>query len=1162
MLHLYNTVKDLTQSDYVEMMPFSIKQKRASRNKTTPSITNFSPTTVTAGTGTQLTINGSNFGGTAGTVGFSDANDGGASFFNVLPSQIISWNTNQIVVEVPDRAGTGIIRVTNTDPSSVNSVATLTVSYAHLNVESDNVNPGTEIAYPTQHIDDNENGGYTWQFFTDFNNNSPAKSAFLRALDSWRCTGTNINWSVGPVTTIDVVANDGVNIVRFDNGAELPAGVLGRCTSRYGACFAGGGTSLDWFVSELDIVFNDNFTWNFDMGAPGGSEFDFESVAVHELGHGHQLGHVIDTDDVMHFSLSNGEEQRTPSANNLAGGNNVMTRSTTSTVCGEGLMTSFTCGQAPVTRFSGNQTSTCGTSLNVSFADESLGIPTSWAWNFGDGTMSTAQNPSHNYTSAGSYTVTLTATNGNGSTQEVKTDYITLGGGAPTSGCTVSSTGLGGFGTGIRNFTMVNINHSTDDAEDDGGYLDFSCTQIISGIDTGQSYNFSLTVGTTNPENVRIYIDYNDNGTFDGGEEVFASTSAAMGTHTGSIAISNAASVVTGKVIRLRTVSDFSAITGGCNNVIIGQHEDYGILINSSAGNPPTADFTASSTTVCEGNTVSFMDASTETPTSWSWSFTGGSPSSSTAQNPTITYNTAGTYQVQLTATNANGSDMETKVGYITVNDCGSPPVVTSSQCGTTISSIKETIFFQAVANATSYEYRIIEDGTSNQFTASNGVYRISLASFGASIKFNTLYNLQARAFVNGAFTNYSPICQITTPAIAVPTVTSSQCGTTISSVNETIFFRAVANATSYEYRIIEDGTSNQFTATNELYRVNLASFGASIKFNTLYNLQARALVNGVFSNYTSICQITTPTAPAIAVPTVTSSQCGTTISSVNETIFFRAVANATSYEYRIIEDGTSNQFTATNGVYRINLASFGTSIKFNTLYNLQARALVNGVFSNYTPICQITTPTAPAIPVPTVTSSQCGTTISSVNETIFFQAVANATSYEYRIIEDGTSNQFTASNGLYRISLASFGAIELNTLYNLQARALVNGVFSSYTPICQITTPSSFTKTSEIPDDIILSDIVEQNETSSSLIIYPNPNQGQFLYLELAGINSNVQVMVTDISGKIMLRKELNTNSQYVSETLKFENKLSPGFYMINVISGDQRMAKKLIVK
>ena len=64
---------------------------------------------------------------------------------------------------------------------------------------------------------------------------------------------------------------------------------------------------------------------------------------------------------------------------------------------------------APVANFSGSPTS--GTEpLTVNFTDLSTGSITSWAWTFGDGGTSTAQNPSHTYTSAGTYTVALTVT--------------------------------------------------------------------------------------------------------------------------------------------------------------------------------------------------------------------------------------------------------------------------------------------------------------------------------------------------------------------------------------------------------------------------------------------------------------------------------------------------------------------------------------------------------------------------------------------------------------------------------------------------------------------------------------------------------------------------------------------------------------------------------
>jgi PKD repeat protein len=91
----------------------------------------------------------------------------------------------------------------------------------------------------------------------------------------------------------------------------------------------------------------------------------------------------------------------------------------------------------------------------------------------------------------------------------------------------------------------------------------------------------------------------------------------------------------------------------------------------------PNANFTASPTSGCAPLNVIFTDASTGSPTTWSWSFPGGNPSTASGQGPhSIIYNNAGSYNVSLTITNAYGSDTETKPGYITVNQT---PTVTIS---------------------------------------------------------------------------------------------------------------------------------------------------------------------------------------------------------------------------------------------------------------------------------------------------------------------------------------------------------------------------------------------------------------------------------------------------------------------------------------------------
>lgn len=85
---------------------------------------------------------------------------------------------------------------------------------------------------------------------------------------------------------------------------------------------------------------------------------------------------------------------------------------------------------------------------------------------------------------------------------------------------------------------------------------------------------------------------------------------------------------------------------------------------------PPAPDFEGVPTSIYRYNSVDFEDLSVGFPTSWSWQFEGGTPLTSTVENPLgIAYNTLGTFDVGLTVTNANGSRSLTKSNYINVID-------------------------------------------------------------------------------------------------------------------------------------------------------------------------------------------------------------------------------------------------------------------------------------------------------------------------------------------------------------------------------------------------------------------------------------------------------------------------------------------------------------
>jgi len=124
-------------------------------------------------------------------------------------------------------------------------------------------------------------------------------------------------------------------------------------------------------------------------------------------------------------------------------------------------------GLTPVAAFTANPTS--GTApLAVNYTDQSANNPTSWAWDFGDGTTSTQQNPAKTYQNAGNYTVKLTATNSHGSDTHIKSNYITvnIAGAAPVAAFTANPTS--GTAPLAVNFTDQSANNPTSWAWDFG----------------------------------------------------------------------------------------------------------------------------------------------------------------------------------------------------------------------------------------------------------------------------------------------------------------------------------------------------------------------------------------------------------------------------------------------------------------------------------------------------------------------------------------------------------------------------------------------------------------------------------------------------------------------------------------------------------------------
>jgi YD repeat-containing protein len=136
----------------------------------------------------------------------------------------------------------------------------------------------------------------------------------------------------------------------------------------------------------------------------------------------------------------------------------------------------------PVAGFTGSPT-TGPAPLLGNFTDNSL-RPASWSWNFGDSATSTEQNPTHLYTTAGNYTVSLTVTNAGGSDVDTKTDYISV------QVCPYVSIRI----AGETPVYYQSLQAAYDDAQD-GAIIQTSAITLAGSLNAGRPINVTIEGG-------------------------------------------------------------------------------------------------------------------------------------------------------------------------------------------------------------------------------------------------------------------------------------------------------------------------------------------------------------------------------------------------------------------------------------------------------------------------------------------------------------------------------------------------------------------------------------------------------------------------------------------------------------------------------------------
>ncbi len=304
----------------------------------------------------------------------------------------------------------------------------------------------------------------------------------------------------------------------------------------------------------------------------------------------------------------------------------------------------------PIAEFKGSPTSGLPP-LAVTFTDLSQpsGNISSWAWDFGDGGISTSQNPSHDYNVEGLYTVGLTVSNSDGADTETKTNLINVGTVRPP----------------VADFKASPTNGSPS--------LPVQFTDLSQPEGSIASWAWDFGDGGNSSEQSPLHT-YNTDGFF-----------------TVTLTVSNDAGADTEKKTN---------------------------LINVGAQSPPVADFKGSPTSGAAPLNVQFTDLSQPEGDIASWSWTFGDGGISSEQNPSHNYRTEGFFSVKLIVSNDAGSDTETKSNLIIVVAGEGTPVVdfsASPQAGQAPLEVKFTDLSQPEGSIASWLWTFGDGGTSSE---------------------------------------------------------------------------------------------------------------------------------------------------------------------------------------------------------------------------------------------------------------------------------------------------------------------------------------------------------------------------------------------------------------------------------------------------------------
>jgi len=385
--------------------------------------------------------------------------------------------------------------------------------------------------------------------------------------------------------------------------------------------------------------------------------------------------------------------------------------------------------------------------------------------------------------------------------------------------------------------------------------------------------------------------------------------------------------------------------------------------------------------------------------------------------------------------------------------------------------------------------------------------------------------------------------------------VSSSFCNTSGYDLSDVISCDGVSGSQNYLWQLTPIGGSPLPEYSRGYANRNLRlSWISGIQLGETYEVRVKAQVNGVWGEYGEVCTIGTASSVQQTQLAIVSSP-NNYISGLPyvmcNSILADYVYAAERYEWEFIGPNT---VVAESPSYHIQLSSV-PGLLMNTNYDVRVRARVDGQWGNF----NVQRPIQIGNPANTqIIASQCGTT-RALNLAIAAINTCGATSYTFRFQHPTESERIIVRTPYTCPLWIVQPPLTPGETYSVTVKVTQGGVEGDYSTACNITIAGP---QAEGFADMMVSKIA----TEGNLGIYPNPNTGSEVRIELNGIEEgahDVAVNIYDICGKLMARDLFGHQGAQLSRLVRFDQNLSTGLYLVHVtIDGENFYTEKMIVK